>query len=138
MPSRRGDPSRLPALLPLPAAGEGPEKPLAFLLMPDIRPDDTIYDLKNKIKSGLEYDELSGISPNKMEIWKCYGGSAKKLCAYDSFGETKKALDSLKFSDERYSNGRIRTASQVQHLGVAQSVAQLPLEPDELLFVRIA
>jgi hypothetical protein len=33
MPSRRGDPSRLPALLPLPAAGEGPEKPLAFLLM---------------------------------------------------------------------------------------------------------
>jgi hypothetical protein len=104
----------------------------------DIRPDDTIYDLKNKIKSGLEYDELSGISPNKMEIWKCYGGSAKKLCAYDSFGETKKALDSLKFSDERYSNGRIRTASQVQHLGVAQSVAQLPLEPDELLFVRIA
>ena len=33
MPSRRGDASRLPELLPLPAAGEGPKRWYVILLM---------------------------------------------------------------------------------------------------------
>ena len=101
----------------------------------NIHPDDTIYDLKIKIKSGLKNDEelndeLSGLRPNKMEIWMCNPFTFPKLFAYNSFGQTKKVFDRLKFTDDRFLIGH------VYHLGVAKSVAELPLESDELLFVR--
>ncbi|KAH9028609.1 hypothetical protein EDB85DRAFT_2291195 [Lactarius pseudohatsudake] len=86
--------------------------------------NDTIHDLKIKIKKGASYRDLVHITANRMQIWKC---KKLKLSANDPFRQTRKLLKNIKFSYDENSN--------VQHLAPAQVVMDLGLADDELLLV---
>ncbi len=89
-------------------------------------PKDTIHDLKMEIKKGASMSNLTGITANRLQIWKC---KSLKLSANDSFNRTKKLLKSIKFSHDENSD--------VQHLAPAQIVRDLGLAADELLLVLV-
>jgi len=86
----------------------------------DLNHDDTIHQLKIKIRWGPNSDDLHGTA-NRIEIWKC---KSLKLSAKDSFDQTKEQLGDNGFSGD--------WNSHFQHFGVAQRVMELQLE-DELL-----
>ncbi|KAH9026588.1 hypothetical protein EDB85DRAFT_2149030 [Lactarius pseudohatsudake] len=88
--------------------------------------NDTIHDLKIKIKKGASYRDLVHITANRMQIWKC---KKLKLSANDPFRQTRKLLKNIKFSYDENSN--------VQHLAPAQVVMDLGLADDELLLVLV-
>ncbi len=87
--------------------------------------DDTIHQLKIKIRIGWNKTNLAHLIPNEIEIWRC---KTSKLSANDSFDRTKKTLSRLEFDDED---------GDVQHLGVAQRVTELKLQDDELLLALV-
>ncbi|KAN0139386.1 hypothetical protein V8E53_002887 [Lactarius tabidus] len=91
-----------------------------------ISPDDTVHDLKKKIKAG--YDKLPNISPNELEVWKGKG-FPRSLSAKCSFGLTKKSLGNFAFCEDGHGY------SDVQHLVVTQLLVELSLESGELLLV---
>ncbi|KAH9032111.1 hypothetical protein EDB84DRAFT_1676627 [Lactarius hengduanensis] len=88
--------------------------------------NDTIHDLKIKIKKGASYGDLVHITANRMQIWKC---KSLKLSANDPFRRTRKLLKNIKFSYDENSN--------VQHLAPAQVVMDLGPADDELLLVLV-
>jgi hypothetical protein len=93
-----------------------------------ISPDDTVHDLKKKIKAG--YDKLPNISPNELEVWKGKG-FPRSLSAKYSFGLTKKSLGNFAFCEDGHGY------SDVQHLVVTQLLVELSLESGELLLVLV-
>jgi len=90
-----------------------------------IRHDDTIHDLKIKISKAPHRPDFI-VDTNSIEIWKC---KSLKLSAKDSFGQMKKQLGNLAFSDGE--------DSHVQHLGAAQRVMELQLEDNEILLAVV-
>ncbi|KAH9060288.1 hypothetical protein EDB87DRAFT_1683853 [Lactarius vividus] len=90
-----------------------------------VRQDDTIHKLKIKMKL-VAHEPNFPVNANRIQIWKC---KSLKLSAKDSFSQTRKQVNGLKFSDEE--------DSDVQHLGAAQRMMELQLKDSEILLAMI-
>ncbi|SRR6266702_3880194 len=88
--------------------------------------DDTIHDLKMKIKAGESSSDVAHVDSDKLEMWKC---NSLKLTGKYPIGRIEKLLSNVKFSDDK--NG------EIQRLPTSARVIQLKLEDDGLLLVRV-